>query len=50
MDERLRNIARVVDISGVRTDVSRQEIDALWLPAGSIISSALLPCPALRRI
>lgn len=29
MDERLRNIARVVDISGVRTDVSRQEIDRI---------------------
>lgn len=27
MDERLKSIARVVDISGVRTDVSRQEID-----------------------
>ena len=29
MDERLRNIARVADISGVRTDVSRQEIDRI---------------------
>lgn len=29
MDARLQTIARVVDISGVRTDVSRQEIDRI---------------------
>lgn len=29
MDERLKTIARVVDISGVRTDVTRQEIDSI---------------------
>lgn len=53
MDERLKTIARAVDISGVRTDVTRQEIDRIVAACQEyrFICAFAMPCftPYLKQ-